>query len=397
MKLAKFLAYCVNYILYLFSFLIPRTTKKWAFGSYRGAFNDNSKYLFIYACEHRADVQVCWLSINRDTVQQIRQLGLPAKWVFSISGMWFALRAKYWFFNAYCSDILFGLSGGAQLVNLWHGVPIKCIEFCITQGELAKRYVEKNFWDVFYHPASFIRPTWMASTTEFYDDIFSRSFRIRKSQCMHTGCPRNRMLLLPQQDLKIFVDKYETDATKQLIQQLQAYEKVFVYMPTWRDSQRDCFANGFDLDALNQCAARINSCVLMKPHANTIVDSTKAYSHLYFIDGSVDMYCILPFTDVLITDYSSIMYDYMLMPDKQIILFHYDYEEYIKEREFFFDIDKNAVGTRVYTFADLLHVMEAGNYVMDEVQRLQLLNKFWGHTMDSNQDVCANILKFINC
>lgn len=53
-----------------------------------------------------------------------------------------------------------------------------------------------------------------------------------------------------------------------------------------------------------------------------------SYSNLRIIDSSCDIYPILPFTDVLITDYSSIYYDYMLIPNKQILLFPFDEEEY---------------------------------------------------------------------
>ena len=88
------------------------------------------------------------------------------------------------------------LSGGAIVVNLWHGVPMKCIEFGITQGELAKRYVKRELWDVFFHPASFRRPDYFASTTDFFDEVFSKSFRIKKSQCLHVGCARNQLTFI---------------------------------------------------------------------------------------------------------------------------------------------------------------------------------------------------------
>ena len=47
----KTLAYVICYLIYPFSFLIPRSKKCLAFGSYRGSFSDNSKYLFLYAEE----------------------------------------------------------------------------------------------------------------------------------------------------------------------------------------------------------------------------------------------------------------------------------------------------------------------------------------------------------
>ena len=145
----------------------------------------------------------------------------------------------------------------------------------------------------------------------------------------------------------IEVTLFQSNYEGALVEKIQQYKTVFVYMPTWRDSQRDCFANGFDLEAFNQCVAAQNACVLMKPHANTIIDKSIAYSNLFFLDGNVDMYCILPYTHVLITDYSSILYDYILMPNKHVILFHYDYDEYVNSREFIFDIQENIVGKQV--------------------------------------------------
>ena len=389
-QIFKFVAYLVCYVFYPFSYLFPRTDKILVFGSYRGGFNDNSKYLFLYANEHIKDRKIVWISTKKSTVAHIRDLGFQAYYVASVRGLFYALRSGYWFVNSYTSDIAFCLAGGAKIVNLWHGVPMKAIEFGITKGDLAKRYVDKDIRDVFFHPAPFRRPDYMVSTTNFFDDVFSKSFRITKEKCIQTGCPRNIMLHLSIDEVNEFVRSYESQVTKDLIQKIQQYNKVFVYMPTWRDSQRDCFANGFDLNALNECVAAQNACVLMKPHANTIIDKSIKYSNLFFLDGSVDMYCILPYTHTLITDYSSILYDYILMPDKNVILFHYDYEEYVNSREFIFDIKDNIVGKQVYTFDNLLEVIQNNDYVINQTERQRILEKFWGDTVDKNS--CELIL-----
>ena len=389
-QIFKFVAYLVCYVFYPFSYLFPRTDKILVFGSYRGGFNDNSKYLFLYANEHIKDRKIVWISTKKSTVAHIRDLGFQAYYVASVRGLFYALRSGYWFVNSYTSDIAFCLAGRAKIVNLWHGVPMKAIEFGITKGDLAKRYVGKDIRDVFFHPAPFRRPDYMVSTTNFFDDVFSKSFRITKEKCIQTGCPRNIMLHLSIDEVNEFVRSYESQATKDLIQKIQQYNKVFVYMPTWRDSQRDCFANGFDLNALNECVAAQNACVLMKPHANTIIDKSIKYTNLFFLDGSVDMYCILPYTHTLITDYSSILYDYILMPDKNVILFHYDYEEYVNSREFIFDIKDNIVGKQVYTFDNLLEVIQNNDYVINQTERQRILEKFWGDTVDKNS--CELIL-----
>ena len=390
-QVAKFIAYLLCYAFYPISYLFPRTDKILVFGSYRGAFNDNTKYLFLYANEHITDRKVVWISTKQSTVKHIRSLGYEAYSVMSLKGLWYALRGKYWFVNSYSSDIAFCLAGRTKIVNLWHGVPMKAIEFGITKGDLAKRYVQRDIRDTFFHPAPFRRPDYMVSTTDFFDEVFSQSFRISKKQCIQTGCPRNMLLNKPLAEVEAFIQRYESEATKQLVAHIQQYDTVLVYMPTWRDSQRECFANGFDLNALNTCAVKQNACVLMKPHANTIIDKSVEYSNLIFLDGNVDMYCILPYTHVLITDYSSILYDYILMPDKHVILFHYDYEEYVNSREFIFDIQDNIVGRKVYTFDELIQVISTNDYTMDTTARQKILDKFWGETSGKNS--CELIFK----
>ena len=163
----KFLKYLVCYIIYPFSFLTVRRRRRWAFGSFRGAFNDNAKYMFIYTCLQYRDIEAVWISTNRATVELVRSYGLPAYSVFSIKGLLYALTSKYWIFNSYTSDIMFCLSGNAVCINLWHGVPLKRIEFNIKRGALSDRYVRKTLRERYYHPEAFRRPDVVLSSTPF--------------------------------------------------------------------------------------------------------------------------------------------------------------------------------------------------------------------------------------
>ena len=102
----KLIAYIICYLIYPLSFLFPRSRHKYVFGSYRGSFADNAKYLFIYSVENGdKDIRYIWLSTSRATVRKVRSLGLPAYWVLGPRGVWHALTSKYWFFNSYTSDI----------------------------------------------------------------------------------------------------------------------------------------------------------------------------------------------------------------------------------------------------------------------------------------------------
>jgi CDP-glycerol glycerophosphotransferase (TagB/SpsB family) len=388
----KLFVFLFGYCLYPFSFLVPRSCHKWAFGSFRNAFTDNAKYLFIYLSEHRKDLDLVWLSASRQTVRHIRQLGLKAEFIGSPRGVWFALRAKYWFFNAYTSDILFFASGRAICTNLWHGVGLKKIEFSIQDGPLADRYVKKTLKEQFFHPEAFRRPNYLLSSTPFQSVKFAEAFRINLSQCINAGYPRNWILTAEEKERTLFITHYEMPASLNTIQQLAAFDTVYIYMPTWRDSQKDVFSDIMNLRVLNDVLKEKNSLLILKPHANTVVDTEKLskFSHVMLLDKRMDIYPLLPYTDVLITDYSSILYDYLLMENKAVILYLYDFEEYVNTRDFNYPYYENVAGTAVYSFNELVACIKSGNHAIDEQKRQALLKKFWGEPQ--NQEVYERII-----
>lgn len=393
-RFLKFFAYIICYCIYPFSFLVPRNRRKIAFGSFRGAFNDNAKFLFIHAQEQNKEFRSAWLSTNKKTVQQIRAYGLTAYNVLSWRGIWFALTAKFWFYNSYRSDIMFCFSGGAFCFNLWHGVPIKSIEFDIKTGPLAERFFKRTFKERFYHPEAFVRPDLMLAPSQFYVEYFSKAFRINPSQCVKIGCPRNEILLFDEEKRQNFIKNFEPQETRDFVKKMQNFGKVFIYMPTWRDSQKNIFSEALDLKRLNEILKKLNNLLIIKPHANTKIDENLIFglSNVMLFDAKMDAYALLPYTDTLITDYSSIMYDYMLMK-KRIILYMYDYEEFVKEREFIFPFDENVEGEKIYDFEQLCNCIEKDEYKIDENKRTQIIEKLWSNSMAVG--LCDEILKRI--
>ena len=90
------------------------------------------------------------------------------------------------------------------------------------------------------------------------------------------------------------------------------------------------------------------------------------------------LYPILPYTDVLITDYSSILYDYVLMENKGVILYLYDYQEYTKERNFTMPFDELVIGERADTFEQWLDLIHSGDDRLNPVERLAFVTRCWG-------------------
>lgn len=392
MTVMKFLAYLLCYILYPFSFLFPRSRRKFAFGSFRGAFNDNAKHLFIYAATHAAGVRCVWLTQSAAAASRVRQLGFESYSVFTPKGMWLALTSKFWFVNAYSSDIFFSFSGGAVIVNLWHGLTIKRIEFGITGGELADRYVRKTLRERYYYPQVYRRPDYVLSSSPFQSEIFAKDFRVPVGRCLEFGYPRNHLLRCGREERLSFVRLYEPEETRFVLDRIGKYSKSYVYMPTWRDSQREVFVQGMNLEAMNESLASRNELLLLKPHPNVVVSSLKEYSNIMLLDGKMDIYCLLPDIDVLISDYSSVIQDFLLMKGKGLILYLYDIEDYARDRDFEIDFDKVMPGVRVYDAESLVNALDC-DCTVPEQERLAFTGLFWGDS--SAADSSASILEFV--
>lgn len=375
----KCIIYLIGYILRAVSFCMPRSRKVWVFGGTWGAFDGNAKYLFIHVSQHVSQVLPVWITYKPAVVREVRRCGLRAYSLFSFRGLWYALRAGYYFFNAYSSDICYFTAGRAVCVNLWHGVGLKKIEFCVDKGPLYDRYVRKTLKQRFYYPQVYRRPDYFLSSTPFQTVKFAKAFRIREEQCLPFGYPRNDILLFPEEKRQAFLRRFASEETWGFIQKFRQYDRVFLYMPTWRDSQRNLFAEHLNLEALHLLMERKNALLVLKPHTNTVVHEhirSMHYSNLLFLEGSVDIYPLLPYTDVLITDYSSVLYDYLLMSGKGVILYLYDYADYVKERDFNYPFLDNVAGEVAYTFPELLAAMKRDAY--DTASYAAIRERFWG-------------------
>jgi CDP-glycerol glycerophosphotransferase (TagB/SpsB family) len=149
-----------------------------------------------------------------------------------------------------------------------------------------------------------------------------------------------------------------------------------------------------DLERLNGILAAKNSLLILKPHANVILtDTLGSLSNIVLADPKSDIYPILPYAHVLITDYSSILYDWLLMEGKDVILYLYDYKEYVRERDFYYPFDENVAGCRAGTFDELCSLIESGQYTINPDEHKRIVEKFWGKT--ASYDSSRKILDFI--
>lgn len=370
----KFFSYLLCYLIFPLSYLVPRSEHKIAFGSYRGGFNGNSKYLFIHNSLQGRDA--VWLSNKRSTIRQVRSMGLRAYHVLSPRGAWRALRSKYWVVNSYTSDIFWAFSGGAFVLNLWHGVGVKRIEYNALGGEIYDRYIRKTFRQAFFHPESFRRPDRLVTGSPALTEMFSSAFRIPPEHCIPCGYPRNSIFKLSEAQLFEFAKHY-SPTTYPLMQRCKSYSRVWLYMPTWRENQKEVFREILDLPDLQETLAQKNELLILKPHANSVLNGNSDFGNIAFLDNRMDPQPLLPLANVLITDYSSVFYDYILLEGRSIVLFTYDKDEYLSRNPSWFPYEENVAGQEVSTFQSLLEIFKKGPEPLNESRRKALIHKFW--------------------
>lgn len=95
------------------------------------------------------------------------------------------------------------------------------------------------------------------------------------------------------------------------------------------------------------------------------------------MDKDIDIYPLLSSTDVLITDYSSIYYDYILLHNKEVIFYTFDINEYLSEcRDFVIDFKTVTPGIHIKNFGELYKIIEE-NISCPFNDKERIIDIFW--------------------
>ncbi|MFD0562375.1 CDP-glycerol glycerophosphotransferase family protein [Kitasatospora saccharophila] len=233
---------------------------------------------------------------------------------------------------------------GQVVVQTWHGTPLKKIGHDIEAVHFAdKRYLERlavevENWDLLVSPNSFSTP------------ILRRAFGF-PGEMVESGYPRNDVLRRPG------TERLATGIRRRI--GVPDGKRVVLYAPTWRDDQY--YAPGrykfdFRID-LDDARARLGEdhVLLVRRHPN-VVDPVPGAGDGFVFDVSdyPDMADLSLITDVMVTDYSSLMFDYV-NTGRPILFFTYDLEHYRDTlRGFYFDFQSSAPGPLVFDSEELI-------------------------------------------
>lgn len=391
MKLKYWLKSPFRYLLIALAYLVRRDRNTWVFGSTSGLFIDNSKYLFIYANEHINDINPVWISKNKETVKYINNLGFKAFHRKSFKGVYYTLKAKFYIYSWHISDISTWAYNGAVKINLWHGIPLKKIEFDIQTGPTAINY-NGSIKSRLKYPENYVKPDYILAPSEKVQSSFSSAFNVSPERLMNFGYPRNEILVNNIEYAIQFIKRFEPALSMNLLQKLQTYNEVFIYLPTWRDTGADIIYNSkIEFKAINNILEKQNSLLLMKLHKHSQGKAGKEkFSNIIYLNQNIDIYPLLQFTTTLITDYSSIIFDYALLK-KRIIFFCYDKEDYINNREIYLDYEAITKNYEVaYNFNELLELLKKPKHA---VKSNELIEKV--ANIEQTKNASLKIINFI--
>lgn len=385
--------------IYFISGLIPRNKKIWIFGAPSNLFFDNPKYLFIYVTENQKIILPVWISGDEKVVQKIRSVGGVAYRRWSLKGIYYSLIGGVWFIGYQIDDINYILSRGCKLVNLWHGNSLKKIEFDVDTGPLFNLYNKPSFIEkyIIYSPI-FRRPDFLISTSKYISEVsFASAFRIDLSQCLQLGYPRLDILYWPRERVKEWLEKWGGCEQLKLIDEIETYSKVLLYMPTWRDADPH-FINKIPLnfEELNNLCTYKNILILVKIHPATPQESKnifKKFRNIKAINSNDDIYPLLSSIDVLITDYSSVFFDYLLV-NRPIYFFPFDLSDYVNNsRGLYFKYEEITPGLKINSEINLIELLTKDVEDNYKFQREIVRKKMYDYVDDKS---CERIFNHIS-
>lgn len=228
---------------------------------------------------------------------------------------------------------------GQVYLNTWHGTPLKTL----GRSDKAEYYtlanIQKNFVmsDYLLYPNEY-------TAKHMIEDYMLQN--ISRGKYILSGYPRN----------EIFFDEGRREQIK--AEMRLDGKRIYAYLPTYRGSHRDgrnqrntarliCYLYELDSDLTDNEVFYVN----LHPLAQKDIDF-RDFKHVKIFPSQYEVYEFLNVADVLVTDYSSVFFDYAVTKRK-IVLFPYDEEEYLSSRGMYMTLD-DLPFSRVYNISDLI-------------------------------------------
>ncbi len=387
-KIKRVIWKTIRILNFVFCRMIPCDKKTVLFLSFHGrGYSDNPKALYEYIHSNYSELKCVW-AIRRGQLQNVKIEGAKIIPYFSLSYFFYLARAKYWVINCKLPQYVSKKKKQVYL-QTWHGTPLKRLAHDIVlddknitfyRSKMSAQQMYKTYDD------DVARYNYMISPNPFSTEVFMSAFQINRERLIETGYPRNDVLLQTSPE--------EVEKLKEQMG-LPKDKKVILYAPTWRDNSFVTAGYTFrlevDFDKWKETLGE-EYVVIFKPHYLIIsdFDVKKWEGFVYEVDASNDIASLYLVSDILVTDYSSVFFDYAIL-NRPMYFYMFDLEEYANElRGFYFDIHETLPGPIVQTESDLLEHLSQQTFNYDRLEAFNQKFNQW-HDGRSSEKVC-NIL-----
>lgn len=276
----------------------------------RPTFSDNTKYLYLAASRANRGYKAVWCAWSPSLLKQLRGHGLEC---FDLTAdlresMNLLISASVAVFcenpNAALgrSNVFSGCLAGAQKIQLWHGVSVKQLDLMLIPHLDLRNPDFRNAIKFATRVDHFL------STSSELDDFWARAFGC--TSLVRAGQPRSEVIVRPPTEQEMI----GAELPPEQIELLRGSKRKFLLVPTWQRGEPMYISTPEFHERLDAWATRTNSVVFVKSHPFLAeVDRRSRQSgSLVFLNAGVDIYPWMSKFDALITDYSSIMFDFLL-------------------------------------------------------------------------------------
>lgn len=366
------------------------------FGARDGAYYmDNSRALFEWYIDNKKQGNYYWMTLSPVVYKYLKAKGRPVARIDSFRGVILLNKAKYAFYSNRLLDIAIhhlAVPKALKIIFLSHGQSVKNTRLAVNAGidRGYKRDTEKASSQMAF----------AVTTSPFMAQVQSRSNGLLPDMYQLTGFPRNDWMFNPP-----------SEATEDWLAFTggKKFSKVVLYAPTWRRNEPKTMMFPFkDFDAI-QLANYVqenNILLLLRPHVQELTNNPKCKAvidqltaltgniRLATIKDFVEANFLLPFVDALISDYSSIYHDFLLL-DRPMFFIPYDLASFDQVNGFKYPYKENLPGPMINNQEEFLKELNnlKNNFDLFSSHRAKLRAMIYTHVDGKS---CERLAKILN-
>lgn len=362
----------LNKYLYRHKYINEPIGENWImFETFMGkSYADSPKYIYEYlAKNYPGKYKFIW--VLNDPKEKLPYEGIIVK-RFTKKYAYYLAKSKYFVFNIR-QPLWFRKREGQVFLETWHGTPLKRLAFDQEEVTAASPtyksqfYRQKQEWD------------YLIAANKFSSDIFKSCFMYTNGTMLEIGYPRNDLLYAPNKD------QIALDLKKKL--HIPLDKKTILYAPTWRDDEyygkgQYKFKLKLDLEMMKEELGD-EYVILLRTHhyIADALDVTGVEDFAYNLSKYDDITEIYLISDICITDYSSVFFDYANLK-RPMLFYTYDIDKYRDVlRGFYIDMEKELPGPLVYSTKE----------VIDQIKHLDEMNQKYAQRYEVFYDKFCSI------